>query len=221
MIRRVTPVGHALVGLSVVAMTALAGFGVIGAGHQALFRPEHFDAKTGHGATRGSRWPFGSVKSSTSTSDSLNVAATSAISQTTLVRPSSIAAFSPDANGEVTSSNFGSRTQIRIGNAGVFFTGQHRYELEYTLPAADVSNGVLAVDIIGTDETFTTDRFEVVLTGFVLDNVRCDTGGLGQFGGCDFTKSESGDYIAVIEPLNPGEGITVGGTIVATARDQL
>ena len=216
MIRRVTPVGHALVGLSVVAMTALAGFGVIGAGHQALFRPEHFDAKQVTVRPEGV--------------DGIRIREVVDIDFGLTERrgyqrdipddfgaPVDIAAFSPDANGEVTSSNFGSRTQIRIGNAGVFFTGQHRYELEYTLPAADVSNGVLAVDIIGTDETFTTDRFEVVLTGFVLDNVRCDTGGLGQFGGCDFTRSESGDYIAVIEPLNPGEGITFGGTIVATA----
>ena len=51
----------------------------------------------------------------------------------------------------MTRSNVGSRTQIRIGNAGTLFVGQHRFELEYTLPEVYVSNGI-HVGIIGTDE---------------------------------------------------------------------
>jgi len=35
------------------------------------------------------------------------------------------------------------------------------------LPDAELSSGVLALDIIGNDETFRTDRFEVVLTGAI------------------------------------------------------
>ncbi len=215
MIRRITPLGHAAVGLGIAGMTVLAGFGVIGAEDQALFRPEHFDAK--HVTVR----PEGA--------DGIRVREVVDIDFGLTERrgyerdipddfgvPTDVTAFSPDANDEVTSSDFGSRTRIRIGNAGVFFTGQHRYELEYTLPNAGASSGVLAVDIIGTDETFTTDRFEVVLAGFELADLRCDTGGRGQFGGCEFARTDSGDYVAVIEPLDPGEGITVGGTIVAT-----
>jgi uncharacterized membrane protein YgcG len=215
MIRRITPLGHAAVGLAIAGMSLLAGFGVIGGGDQALLRPEHFDAKQ--------------VTVRPDGVDGIRVREVVDIDFGLTERrgyereipddfgaPIDVTAFSPDANDEVASSDFGSRTRIRVGNAGVFFTGQHRYELEYTLPDAGVSSGVLAVDIIGTDETFTTDRFEVVLAGFELAGLRCDTGGRGQFGGCEFVQTDSGDYIAVIEPLDPGEGITVGGTIVAT-----
>jgi hypothetical protein len=215
MIRRVTPLGHAIVGLAIAGMSVLAGFGVIGAGDQALFRPEHFDAKQ--------------VTVRPDGADGIRVREVVDIDFGLTERrgyqrdipenfgiPTNVTAFSPDANDEVTISDFGSRTRIRVGNAAVFFTGQHRYDLEYTLPDAGVSTGVLAVDIIGTDETFTTDRFEVVLTGFDLADLRCDTGVRGEFGGCEFVQTDSGDYVAVIEPLEPGEGITVGGTIVAT-----
>ncbi len=217
MIRRVTPFGHAVVGLAIVGVTALAGFGVIGAGDRALLRPEHFDAKQVTVRPEGADGirirevvdiDFGLIERrgyQRDIPDDFGV-------------PTDVTAFSPDANDEVSATAFGSRTRIRIGNANVVFTGQHRYELEYTLPAAGVADGVLAVDIIGTDETFTTDRFEVVLSGFELSDLRCDTGAFGQFGGCGFSMTSDGDYVAVIEPLEPGEGITVGGTIVSAGN---
>ena len=79
--------------------------------------------------------------------------------------PTDISASS-DANDSVNTLNLGSRTRIRVGNPAITFTGQHRYVLEYILPEARISTGELALDIIGTDEEFRTDRFEVVLTGF-------------------------------------------------------
>ncbi len=215
MLRRVTRLGHAVVGLGIVGTSALAGFGVIGADDQALFRPEHFDAKQVTVRPEGADGvrirevvdiDFGLSERrgyQRDIPDDFGV-------------PVDVTAFSPDANDEVSSSDFGSRTRIRIGNAGVVFTGQHRYELEYTLPDAGLSSGLLALDIIGTNETFTTDRFEVVLAGFELTDLRCDTGSRGQFGGCEFEQADNGDYVAIVEPLDPGEGITVGGTIVAT-----
>lgn len=214
MIRRVTPLGHAIVILGIVGVSALAGVGVIGAEDQALLRPEHFDAKQVTVRPDGADGirirevvdiDFGLVERrgyQRDIPDDFGV-------------PTEITAFSPDANDEVSATAFGNRTRIRIGNADVVFTGQHRYALEYTLPAAGLSDGVLAVDIIGTDETFTTDRFMVVLTGFELTDLRCDTGAYGQFGGCAFATTSGGEYVAVIEPLDPGEGITVGGTIVS------
>ena len=81
------------------------------------------------------------------------------------------------------------------------------------LPDAAVSSGVLALDIIGNDETFETDRFEVVLTGFDFGTTACDTGSYGSFGGCELTRDDTGRYVAVIEPLEPHDGITVGGRI--------
>ena len=58
-------------------------------------------------------------------------------------------------------------TRIRVGNPSVLHTGRHRYEGGYGLPEARLDGGELALDVIGTDETFRTDRFEVVLAGFV------------------------------------------------------
>jgi uncharacterized membrane protein YgcG len=219
MIRRVSPLAHAMVLLGVAVVTLLAGFGVVGAGDQALFRPEHFDAKQVTVRPEGA--------------DGIRIREVVDIDFGLTERrgyqrdlpddfgaPIDVTAFSPSANDDVNVTMYGSRTRVRIGDPYVFFTGQHRYELEYTLPEAGASGDLLAVDIIGTDETFTTDRFEVVLTGFVLEDLRCDTGARGEFGGCEFVETSTGDYVTVIEPLEPGEGITVGGTIVAVERGE-
>ena len=216
MIRRATPLSHAVVGIAVLGATGLAGFGVIGGQDQALFRPEHFDAKQVTVRPEGA--------------DGVRIREVVDIDFGVFERRGyqreipndfgsavDVTAFSPDANDEVSASDFGSDTRIRIGNPNVFFTGQHRYELEYTLPDAELSRGVLALDIIGNDETFTTDRFEVVLAGFELTDLRCDTGDRNNFGGCEFSQNSDGEYVTVIEPLAPGEGITVGGTIATNA----
>ena len=47
-------------------------------------------------------------------------------------------------------------------------SGQHRYVVTYTLPDAQLADGVLALDIIGTDGVLETDRVEVVVTGLEL-----------------------------------------------------
>ncbi len=207
---------HVVAGIAVLGVSGLAGFGLIGAEDQALLRPEHFDVK------QVSVRPDGA--------DGVRIREVVDIDFGVFERrgyqreipgdfgdPVDVTAFSPDANDEVDVSSFGSDTRIRIGNPDVVFTGQRRYELEYTLPAAELSSGVLVLDIIGNDETFTTDRFEVVLSGFDLTDLRCDTGDRNDFGGCEFTRNDDGDFVTVIEPLQPGEGITVGGTLVGGA----
>lgn len=131
--------------------------------------------------------------------------------------PTDIEAFTFDAPSTLWISDFGTETQMRIGDPDVTISGQHRYELSYTLPDARLSSGQLALDIIGTDETLETGRFEVILAGFVLDDPVCNVGSSGTSGGCDLVRD--GDvYRAVFEPLRPGEGITVGGTIVSLGR---
>lgn len=215
MIRRAAPLSHAVVAATVLAVTGLAGFGVIGGQEKAALRPEHFDAKQ--------------VTVQPAGVDGVRVREVIDIDFGVYERRGyqrripndfgvavDVTAFSPDANDQVDVSDFGSDTRIRIGNPNEFFTGQHRYELEYTLPDAELASGVLALDIIGNDETFTTDRFEVVLSGFELADFRCDAGDRNNVGGCEFTENSDGEYVAVIEPLEPGEGITVGGTVVST-----
>jgi Predicted membrane protein (DUF2207) len=126
--------------------------------------------------------------------------------------PIDIEASSPDANADIDVTSLGSKDRIRLGDRDTTYTGQHRYILSYTLPNALLSTGLLALDIIGTDETLETDRFEVVVTGLDLANPECSVGEEDTVGGC--TLEREGDvYRAVISPLKTGEGITIGGTI--------
>lgn len=203
---------HVTAGLAVVGVSALSAFGAIGSGDQGLLRPEHFDAKQ--------------VTITPSGGDGIRIREIVDIDFGLIEKrgyerivpndfgvPAAVTAFSPDANDEVNAFSYGSNTHIRIGDPNIVFSGQHRYELAYTLPSAQVSEGVLAVDVIGNSETFVTDRFEIVLSGFELSEPRCNTGSFGDFGGCGFEEQPDGSYVAVINDLQAGEGITVGGTI--------
>jgi uncharacterized membrane protein YgcG len=126
--------------------------------------------------------------------------------------PTDVRASSPDAPADVSVTPVGGATRIRVGDPDVTVSGQHRYVLTYTLPDARISSGELALDIIGTAEIVATGRFEVVVTGLQLDGGRCHVGEPGAVGGC--TLEPDGDvYRAEISPLDPGEGITIGGTI--------
>ncbi|MFM2079101.1 MAG: hypothetical protein RJA49_2991 [Actinomycetota bacterium] len=135
--------------------------------------------------------------------------------------PTDIEASSPDAPAGVhTEQAFNARTgapeiAIRIGDPDTTISGQRRYVLSYTLPDAHLSGGQLALDIIGTDEKFSTTRFEVVLAGIELADPTCNVGGVGTSGGCTLVR-DGAVYRVVFEPLQPGQGITIGGTITAT-----
>lgn len=126
-------------------------------------------------------------------------------------------ANSSTAPDQVSVSPQGFQTRIRIGDPDTTVDGQHRYELSYTLPAAQLSTGQLALDIIGdpqNPEKFETGRFEVVLTGFELANPTCNVGPAGTVGGCEL--AHDGElYRVVFEPLPAGYAVTVGGEIVS------
>ncbi len=214
MLRKVTFWQHLLVGSAIVVMTLLAGFGVIGAGDESLIRPEHFDAK------QVTVWPDGA--------DGVRVREVVDIDFGLIERrgyqriipndfgvPTDVAAQSPDANAQLEVVQIGADTRIRLGDPDITFTGRHRYVLEYRLPDANVSSGRLDLDIIGTAETFETQRFEVVLTGFDFDVIECFTGAREALGGCSFERGEADNLVAVIEPLAPGDGITVSGSIAS------
>lgn len=128
-----------------------------------------------------------------------------------------VEAYSPDASADVSVVDFGSYVRIRLGDPDVTTDGQHRYVLSYTLPDARLSTGELALDIIGHDEEFETERFEVVLVGFELQDPTCSRGTFGSVGGCAVIQN-GGIYRMVIESLRPGEGITVGGTILSLSE---
>jgi uncharacterized membrane protein YgcG len=126
--------------------------------------------------------------------------------------PTDVRASSPDAPADVSVEQVGGATRIRVGDPDVTVSGQHRYVLTYTLPDARISSGMLALDIIGTEETVATGRFEVVVTGLQLDGARCHVGAFGAVGGCTLAP-DGGVYRAEISPLEPGQGITIGGAI--------
>ncbi len=220
MLRRVAPWRHVLVGITIVVMSLLTGFRVIGGGDDAVFRPEHFDAK------QVTVWPDGAdgvrIREVVDIDFGVNQRrGYQRIVPNDFGQPTEITASAPTANADVNAIDVGSETRIRVGDPNITFTGQHRYVLEYVLPDARLSTGDLALDIIGTSETFRTDRFEVVLTGFDLTDTSCDTGSYGTFGGCSLTRGDDGRYVAVIEPLEPGDGITVGGTIESLSTPDL
>ena len=126
--------------------------------------------------------------------------------------PIDIEASSPDANADIDVTPVPTGDRIRLGDPNSSYTGQHRYVLSYTLPEARLSTGLLALDIIGTVEELETGRFEVVVAGLDLANPKCSVGNAGAVGGCTLVRD--GDvYRAVISPLEPGQGITIGGTI--------
>jgi uncharacterized membrane protein YgcG len=204
---------HVVVALAIITCAVLALVGVIGAGNRERFDAKQvvvtpvgaasdglrirevvdqdFGSKNRHGYERRVPNDFGA--------------------------PTEITASSPDAPDDLDVVDLGPKTRIRVGDADTTVSGQHRYVLAYTLPEAMVTTGRLALDIIGTDEKVETGRFEVVLSGMELVDPQCNVGSEGESGGC--TLERDGDvYRAVISPLEPGEGITIGGTIASVGE---
>ncbi|MET0662658.1 MAG: hypothetical protein ABWZ42_05965 [Ilumatobacteraceae bacterium] len=211
MLRKVRLRNHVMVGLAIALMTLLAGCRVIGAGDDALIRPERFDAK------QVTVWPEGDDGVHVREIVDIDFGPTERHGYQRIIpndfgEPQSVEATS-DVNSDVAVVNVGDDTRVRIGDPAETFTGRHRYTLDYVLPDAQLDSGVLALDIIGNEETMATNRFEVVVTGFEFGTTACDTGAFGVYGGCDLVKDDTGNYVTVIEPLAPGDLITVGGTI--------
>ncbi len=214
MIGGVSKVRHAMVGAAIGGTTLLAGTGVIGGGSY----PERFDAKTVVVA------PVG---------DGLRITEYVDIDFGTADRhgyervipndfgvPTDVEATSPDADAGIGLTDLVGSTRIRLGDPDTTFSGQHRYELSYTLPDAHFDSVGFDLDVVaakggafpGDNET---ERFEVVVTGFVLDDTFCDIGGVGATGGCELVPTDdTGTYRAVIEPLEENVGLSIGGAIV-------
>ena len=219
MLKKVRLRNHVMVGLAIALMSVLAGCRVIGGGENAIFRPESFDAK------QVTVWPEGDNGVHIREIVDIDFGPTERHGYQRII-PNDFGAAqdvtaTSDANSAVTVVPMGSDTRIRIGDPNETFTGRHRYTLDYVLPDAQLDTGVLALDIIGIDETMETKRFEVVLTGFEFGTTACDTGSLGVFGGCELVKDDTGNYVTVIEPLAAGDLITVGGTITGFTEPDL
>ncbi len=202
---RLSPLRHAAVGVAVVGVGVLGLTGLVGA------RGERFDAKQVVVAPAGED----GVRIREVVDQDFGVAQRHGYERTIpndFGVPIDVTASSPDAPAFVGIDQIGGETRIRIGDPDSTVSGQHRYVLAYTLPDARLSDGRLALDIIGTDETLTTERFEVAVTGLELAEPLCNVGASGTSGGCELVPD--GDvYRAAIGPLEPGDGITIGGRI--------
>jgi uncharacterized membrane protein YgcG len=131
--------------------------------------------------------------------------------------PTQVTASSADAPDDISVEPFGWETRIRIGDPDVTVTGQHRYVLAYTLPDAHLSTGQLALDVIGTEETLETEQFDVVVTGLELADTTCNVGAYGDVGGCELVD-DGETYRVSISPLEPGQGVTIGGMITGSRQ---
>lgn len=218
MIGRSTAIRHGVVGGTIAVTTGLAALGVLA--DPDAGRPERFDAKTvvvAHDGADGVRITeyvdidFGGEERRGYLREVPN----------DFGAPIEIVASSPDAADDLAVTRYPSSTEIRIGDPDRTWTGQHRYELSYTLPdarfdeLADVP--FLFVDIVAPADAFGADpetgRFEVIVTGFELGTTRCDLGQFGIMGGCELVDAGDGTYRVVLEPLAEGDGLSVGGTI--------
>lgn len=137
--------------------------------------------------------------------------------------PTGVRASSPTANADVTVTPSRHTTDVRIGSAAETFSGQHRYVVEYTYPAAlvgdsaDRDNGLapgeLALDVIGTEDALDTAMLEIVLAGFELNSPVCDRGRRYDIGRCTLTRQHDGTYRAVLTDLEAGEGVSLFGRV--------
>ncbi|MEJ7800588.1 MAG: hypothetical protein WKF60_08720, partial [Ilumatobacter sp.] len=188
---------HAVVGFAIAGIALLGATGVIGGGDH----PERYDTwqvviqpvgEDGLRYTETFDQDFGDVQRS----------GHEAYIPHDLGVPIDIVASSPDAPDDLEVVDLGTETRIRIGDPDVKISGQHRYSLAYTLPAANLGGGVLSVDVLDPDPV-ETDVVEVTLTGMVLDDPRCFVGAFESTDECRFVERD-GASIATIEPLPAG-----------------
>jgi hypothetical protein len=126
-----------------------------------------------------------------------------------------VTASSPDAPDDVNVEIIGSETRVRVGDPNTEISGQHRYVIEYTLPAANLSSGTLLINAIGNTYRIDMTEAEVIVTGFELSDPQCFTGPYGSTDPCDIELVGDRMYRATVAPLPAGDAITIQGTIEA------
>lgn len=128
--------------------------------------------------------------------------------------PTDVTASSPDAPAAVTTVAVADGERIRVGDPDQTVTGQHRYQLSYVLPDARLGTGRLAIDAVGAESDIPIDDVEVNVVGLKLTDTACNVGSVATSGGCRL-KAVDGGYRASVEHLDPRQGVTVAGNIVA------
>jgi uncharacterized membrane protein YgcG len=211
MLGRISGVRHATVVGAIGSLTALTGFGVIGAGDH----PERFETFHVVVAPAG---PDGLRVTETFDHDfgSAQRHGPERYIPNDFGAPIDVVASSPDAPDDVSVAELGSETRVRIGDPDVEVSGQHRYTLSYTLPSAQLGSGLLALDIIEGDQFETLDA-TVFVTGFELAEPDCFVGASGSTNRCELVR-DGAIYRADLGPLSPYTGVTIEGRIVAVGE---
>lgn len=103
-------------------------------------------------------------------------------------------------------------TRIRVGDADVEVSGQHRYVISYTLPAARFAQPDFSHDVVGAFSPFPIEDVTVVYDGIELADPTCSAGAGGSDGGCEVSAGVP--QTIEVARLGPQEGITVAGEVV-------
>jgi hypothetical protein len=125
--------------------------------------------------------------------------------------PQDIVGTSPNAPADLEIIWLVNAVKIRIGNPDITIRGRFRYVLEYTLPEANLEGGRLNLDVVGVEDTLSTERITVYLTGMRLASGVCTTGQSRSLDLCDIGADPVG-YVATAS-LKPGQGMFVGGRV--------
>jgi len=104
-----------------------------------------------------------------------------------------------------------SELRIRIGNPNKTITGNHRYELSYSLDTiTNLHHSTINWNAVGTGWDHSMDSVQIqVISPFELENPMCKIVGLFDQISCEITQIASGHLSARIDGLRPSEGVNI------------
>ena len=106
--------------------------------------------------------------------------------------------------------------RIRIGNPNITITGNHRYELSYSLDTiSDLQNSLLNWNAVGTGWDRSIDAAQIqVISSFEVENPRCQTNvGLFDTESCEIVQIAPGHLFVQIDGLRPSQGVNIQGEL--------
>ena len=120
-----------------------------------------------------------------------------------------IVAFSMTAPSDVEVTPEGNGVRVRIGDPDQTVTGQHRYQIEYSLDGA-LRDGRIDWEAIGTEWETNIHEAEVHLVApFELADARCFVGPEGSTTTCPIADVEPGHDVVELTEISPGHGVSV------------
>jgi hypothetical protein len=120
---------------------------------------------------------------------------------------------SPSAPDQVEVYEWWSGTELRVGDPNATISNRHRYTITYPHDGLVFPSGV-AWNAVGDGWEVTVHDIEVHLTSDQeLINPTCDTGRLGDVGGCTVQIIEPGHVVITHGSVSPGNFLTVSASL--------